>query len=74
MKNTSKAAEPKTKWMTIRTGAGLVTGYIEGFRTAKGTYVTIPGASRFRGAQNPPTSSERPGTPRRGAQIPAENE
>ena len=49
-KQTSKASEPKTKWLAIRTGTGRVTGHIEGFRTAGGKYVTIPGVSRFRAA------------------------
>jgi hypothetical protein len=72
-KQTSKASEPPTKWLAIRTGAGRMTGHIEGFRTAGGKYVTIPGVSRFRAAQNEPVASAWPLTPRRAAQILKEN-
>jgi len=68
-KQTSKASEPKTKWLAIRTGAGRVTGHIEGFRTAGGTYVTIPGVSRFREPQKEPAAGAWPLTPRRTAKI-----
>ena len=46
--------QPKTKWLTIKTGTGRVTGYIEGFwcTTAK-CYVTVPGVSRFLDASQP---------------------
>ncbi|MEK7753683.1 MAG: hypothetical protein AAB654_17295 [Acidobacteriota bacterium] len=49
MKNTNQArkSKPSRKWLAIKTGAGMVTGYIEGFWTTSiGRYVTIPGASR----------------------------
>lgn len=37
-----------TRWFAVRTGAGLVTGYIEMFLAdSLGCYVTIPGASRY---------------------------
>ena len=72
MTKQTKASEPKMKWLAIRTGAGRVTGHIEGFRTAGGAYVTIPGVSRFREPQNEPTSAW-PLTPRRAAQILKEN-
>ena len=71
MTKQTKASEPKMKWLAIRTGAGRVTGHIEGFRTAGGKYVTIPGVSRFRAAQNEPAASAL--TPRRAAQILKEN-
>jgi hypothetical protein len=38
--------QPSRKWLAFRTGAGQVTGYIEGFHTESGQYVTVPGASR----------------------------
>jgi hypothetical protein len=56
-KQTSKGSEPKTKWLAIRTGAGRLTGHIEGFRTPGGKYVTIPGVGRFRVAPNEPVAS-----------------
>ena len=41
-------ARPNQKWLTIKTGTGRVTGYIEGFlNRASGRYVTIPGVSRY---------------------------
>jgi hypothetical protein len=40
----------KSKWMTIKTGRGKITGYIEVFPTPSGQWVTIPGVSGFRSA------------------------
>ena len=34
-----------TEWKTIRTGAGVITGYIEMFN-ARGKWVTVPDVSR----------------------------
>ncbi len=50
MKKTKQVqtSKPSTKWLAIKTGAGEITGYIEGFwATGIGRYVTIPGASRY---------------------------
>jgi hypothetical protein len=44
----NEAATPASRWATIKTGKGQVTGYIEVFRTTGAQYVTIPGVSRFR--------------------------
>ena len=41
---TNKQASRKR--LAFRTGAGQVTGHVEGFRAEPGRYVTIPGASR----------------------------
>ena len=43
--------ENNIQWLTIRNGAGVVTGYIEAFWSVSlKRYVTIPGVSRFRNA------------------------
>ena len=42
------SSPPPSRWATIKTGKGRVTGYIEVFRTTGAQYVTIPGVSRFR--------------------------
>lgn len=45
---TTTAKTSKSKWLTIKTGTGRVTGYIEAFWCASGKmFVTIPGVSRF---------------------------
>jgi hypothetical protein len=51
MENKGQAEQsnlPASRWATIKTGKGRVTGYIEVFRTTGSQYVTIPGVSRFR--------------------------
>jgi hypothetical protein len=58
MEDTSNNAttKPSRKWLRIRTGAGRVTGHIQGFRTGSGHYFTIPDPSRF---INRPMDSDR---------------
>jgi hypothetical protein len=49
--------KPGQKWLVIKTGAGEITGYIEGFLARGGKYVTIPGASRWLDANDPAAAS-----------------
>ena len=46
--------KPSLKWLAIKSGTDMVTGYIEGFWCARiKRYVTIPGASRFLDPHDP---------------------
>jgi hypothetical protein len=47
-KQTKTIEKTASKWAPIKTGRGMITGYIEVFPTPAGKWVTIPGVSGFR--------------------------
>lgn len=64
MTSTKQTSLPTTqkgaKWMTIKRGDGLVTGYLEVWYSANiGRFVSIPGASRFLNADGTIEATDR---------------